>query len=438
MALLFSCFFVLLALGLPIAFVIFTSSAIYLTVTDLSPLILLVQKAVAGVDSFSLMAIPLFIVMGYLMEAAGLSQRLIDWTEMFFGRVTGGLGMIAIVASAIFAALTGSGPATVAAIGTIMFPRMVQKGYPRGDAAGLVSAAAALGPVIPPSTVMIIYATTMSVPISELFVAGVTPGVLIAVLFCVINYYYAKKVWRLPKETKRYTFKESMRLTLKALPTLLLPVIILGGIYGGIFTPTEAGAIGAMYSVVLGIVYRSLTWKKLVDVFKKSLEASAMAGFLIGMSSIFCWIIAAAKIPAQIVDTLLPVLNGNTFFFWVAFLLILLVAGCVLEALSAVVILAPILIPVGLAMGLEPMHLAVVFCVTMTIGIVTPPFGGVLFTTVSITKTPFGEVAKGEIPYIFAMILVCVLIAIFPDLALWLPNLIRRSCYARRIAPWCI
>lgn len=166
MALLFSCFFVLLALGLPIAFVIFTSSAIYLTVTDLSPLILLVQKAVAGVDSFSLMAIPLFIVMGYLMEAAGLSQRLIDWTEMFFGRVTGGLGMIAIVASAIFAALTGSGPATVAAIGTIMFPRMVQKGYPRGDAAGLVSAAAALGPVIPPSTVMIIYATTMSVPIS--------------------------------------------------------------------------------------------------------------------------------------------------------------------------------------------------------------------------------------------------------------------------------
>lgn len=333
--------------------------------------------------------------------------------------------MIAIVASAIFAALTGSGPATVAAIGTIMFPRMVQKGYPRGDAAGLVSAAAALGPVIPPSTVMIIYATTMSVPISELFVAGVTPGVLIAVLFCVINYYYAKKVWRLPKETKRYTFKESMRLTLKALPTLLLPVIILGGIYGGIFTPTEAGAIGAMYSVVLGIVYRSLTWKKLVDVFKKSLEASAMAGFLIGMSSIFCWIIAAAKIPAQIVDTLLPVLNGNTFFFWVAFLLILLVAGCVLEALSAVVILAPILIPVGLAMGLEPMHLAVVFCVTMTIGIVTPPFGGVLFTTVSITKTPFGEVAKGEIPYIFAMILVCVLIAIFPDLALWLPNLMQ-------------
>ena len=216
-----------------------------------------------------------------------------------------------------------------------------------------------------------------------------------------------------------------MRLTLKALPTLLLPVIILGGIYGGIFTPTEAGAIGAMYSVILGIVYRSLTWKKLVDVFKKSLEASAMAGFLIGMSSIFCWIIAAAKIPAQIVDTLLPVLNGNTFFFWVAFLLILLVAGCVLEALSAVVILAPILIPVGLAMGLEPMHLAVVFCVTMTIGIVTPPFGGVLFTTVSITKTPFGEVAKGEIPYIFAMILVCVLIAIFPDLALWLPNLMQ-------------
>lgn len=301
----------------------------------------------------------------------------------------------------------------------------MMKAYPRGDAAGLVSAAAALGPVIPPSTVMIIYATTMSVPISELFVAGVTPGVLIAVLFCVINYYYAKKVWRLPKETKRYTFKESMRLTLKALPTLLLPVIILGGIYGGIFTPTEAGAIGAMYSVVLGIVYRSLTWKKLVDVFKKSLEASAMAGFLIGMSSIFCWIIAAAKIPAQIVDTLLPVLNGNTFFFWVAFLLILLVAGCVLEALSAVVILAPILIPVGLAMGLEPMHLAVVFCVTMTIGIVTPPFGGVLFTTVSITKTPFGEVAKGEIPYIFAMILVCVLIAIFPDLALWLPNLMQ-------------
>ena len=148
-----------------------------------------------------------------------------------------------------------------------------------------------------------------------------------------------------------------------------------------------------------------------------------MAGFLIGMSSIFCWIIAAAKIPAQIVDALMPLLNGSTLVFWIVFLLLLLVAGCVLEALSAVVILAPILVPVGLAMGVEPLHIAIVFCVTMTIGVITPPFGGVLFTTVSITKTPFGEVAKGQVPYILAMVLVVILRAAFPDLALWLPHI---------------
>ena len=424
MALLFLCFFVLLVVGVPIAFVICASSAVYLTATDLSPLILLVQKAVAGVDSFPLMAIPLFIIMGYLMEAAGLSQRLIDWTEIFFGRVTGGLGMIAVVSSAIFAALTGSGPATVAAIGTIMVPRMIEKGYPRGAAAGLASASASLGPIIPPSTVMIIYATTMgNVAITELFMAGITPGILIALLFCLINHYYAKNVWHLPKDTTRYTFRQVMHLTLKALPTLLLPIIILGGIYGGVFTPTEAGAVGAVYSIVLGLVYRTLTPRKFAEALKKSLESSAMAGFLIGMSSIFCWIIAAAKIPAQIVDALMPLLNGSTLVFWIVFLLLLLVAGCVLEALSAVVILAPILVPVGLAMGVEPLHIAIVFCVTMTIGVITPPFGGVLFTTVSITKTPFGEVAKGQVPYILAMVLVVILMAAFPDLALWLPHI---------------
>lgn len=423
MGLLFLCFFVLLMIGVPIAFVICASSAIYLSVTDLSPLILLVQKAVSGVDSFPLMAIPLFIIMGYLMEAAGLSQRLIDWTEIFFGRITGGLGMIAIVSSAIFAALTGSGPATVAAIGTIMVPRMVNKGYPRGAAAGLASSAASLGPVIPPSTVMIIYATTMGVSITKLFMAGITPGLLIAVLFCVINYLYAKNIWHLEKDKAHYSFKEIIQLTGKALPTLFLPILILGGIYGGVFTPTEAGAAGAIYSIILGIAYKSLSWKKVWEVMRKSLEASAMAGFLIGMSSIFCWIIAAAKIPAQIVETLMPILNGNTTLFWIVFILILLVAGCVLEALSAVVILAPILVPVGIAMGIDPMHLAIVFCVTMTIGIITPPFGGVLFTTVSITKTPFAEVAKGEVPYIIAMVIVVFLLAAIPSLGLWIPNM---------------
>ena len=418
-------FIVLLVLGVPIAYVICASSVAYLVTTDMAPLVLIVQKAVSGVDSFPLMAIPLFIVMGYLMEAAGLSGRLINWTQLFFGRITGGLGMIAIVTSAIFAALTGSGPATVAAIGTIMFPRMLERGYPRGGAAGMISSAAALGPIIPPSTVMIIYATTMGVSITELFMAGVLPGILIAVIFCVLNYVQAKSVWHLPKEHEKHTAGEALKLTVQALPTLLLPVIILGGIYGGVFTPTEAGAVGTVYSAILGIVYKQLTWKSVKDVLRKSLEASAMAGFLIGMSGIFCWIIAAAKIPTAIVNTLMPVLNGNKLLFWILFLIVLLAAGCVLEALSAVVLLAPILVPVGLAMGIDSLHIAIVFCVTMTIGIITPPFGGVLFTTVSITKTPFGEVAKGEVPYILAMILAVVMLVVFPQIGLLLPQMMR-------------
>lgn len=416
-------FLVLLVIGVPIAFVICVTSIVYLMATDLAPMVVISQKAVSGVDSFPLLAIPLFIVMGYIMESAGLSKRLIDWTQVFFGRVTGGLGMTVIIASAIFAALTGSGPATVAAIGTITLPAMLENGYPRGAAAGMISASGSLGPIIPPSTVMIIYASTMGVSISQLFMAGVIPGVMIAIMFCLVNYFYAKRIWKLPVAEVRYTGKEIGMLTLKALPTLLLPILILGGIYGGVFTPTEAGAVGTAYSLILGFAYKQLNWSKIKDILAKSMQASAMAGFLIGMSAIFCWIMAAAKIPANIVSTIVPALGGNVALFWVVFLVILLVAGCFLEALSAVIILAPILIPVGLEMGIDPIHLALVFCVTMTVGVITPPFGGVLFTTVSVTKTPFGEVAKGELPYIITMVVAIILIVIFPQIATFLPGL---------------
>ncbi len=423
MSILVICFIGFIIIGLPIAFVICASSAVYLAATDASPLILIVQKAVSGMDSFPLLAIPLFILMGYIMEAVGLSERLIRWTQIFFGRVTGGLGMIAIISSAIFAALTGSGPATVAAIGTIMLPVMMKNGYPKGSAAGIIAASGSLGPIIPPSTVMIIYATTVGVSISELFMAGVIPGIMIALMFCIVNYIYAKRVWHLPKDSRQYTGKEVVMLTIQALPTLLLPIIILGGIYGGVFTPTEAGAVGTVYSLILGFVYRKLTIKVLADVVKRSMEASAMAGFLIGMSSIFCWIIAAESIPSKIVGAISPILNGNLAVFWILFLVILLLAGCVLEALSAVIILAPILVPIGLEMGIDPLHLALVFCVTMVIGVITPPFGGVLFTTVSVTKTPFMDVVKGELPYIITMVAAVILIVLFPGLATWLPGI---------------
>lgn len=423
MLLLFGTFFLLLVIGVPIAFVIGGSSALFIGLTHMKPLILVVQRMVIGLDSFPYLAIPLFIWMGFIMERAGLSKRLVDWVQMLCGRVRGALGSVAVICCAIFAALTGSGPATVAAIGTLLIPAMIENGYPPSSAAGLIATAGCLGPIIPPSIVMIVYGTTVNLSVSKMFAAGITPGIIITICLVATNTYYSTK-WGVKKNIVKYSFMDVLHLTFRTLPTLLLPIVILGSIYGGICTATEAATVGVLGSLILGFAYRKINFKIFEETLIETAKASAMVCFLISVANLFCWIMTAARIPHTIVEMMVPLLGGSKVLYWVFLMIILIVVGCLMETLSSILILAPILVPVGLALGIDPIQLAMVFCCTLIAGFVTPPFGANLFTVVSITKLPFEEVVKGVLPFLAATFVALILIIIFPCISTWLPNLI--------------
>ena len=412
---------VLIFFGIPIGFAILLTSTLFIQATDLTELVVSPQRLALGLDSSSLLAIPLFTLMGYIMEACGLSKRLVDWVYSLFGRVRGSLGIVTIICCTIFAALSGSGPATVMAIGTLLVPAMEENGYPPRSAAGLTAMAGALGPIIPPSIVMIVYGTTMSVSITKMFMGGVLPGLLIALFLIITNQIITRK-FDLKVSQQHYTFGDLLRITWRALPTLLLPVLILGGIYGGVVTPTESATVGCVYSLVLALVYRKINVKSFIEILRKTVETTAMIAILTGSAAVFGWILSTTRIPTQIANVIVPMLGGNTVLYWIILLIILMFVGCIMDALASIVMLAPILVPIGTAMGIQDIHLGIVFCVSLIVGFVTPPFGANLFAAVGLTKQPFAEVVKGVIPFLIAALIALILLVVFPQISMFLPS----------------
>lgn len=419
-ALLLGVMMILLAYGVPIAFSIGISSSVFLMVTQMKPLILIAQRTVLGTDSFPLLAIPLFTLGGYLMESSGLSKRLVGCIEKLLGGAPGSVGTVTIVCCTIFAALTGSGPATVAAIGAIMLPAMLKNGYSKSETGGILAAAGSLGPVIPPSICMIVYGSTMNVSIPEMFVAAIVPGLLLAASFVAVNLVMNRN--KKAASAVKYSRKEVMESFIQAVPVLLLPVIILGGIYTGIFTPTEAAVTCVIYSLVLGIAYREMKFSDLISAMKKTIVTSGMVMFIMAMSANFGWILSAAKIPTTVANALVPYL-GNRFVFTVLLLILLFIAGCFMEVLALVVILAPILILIGVQLGMDPLHLGVTFCIALVMGLITPPFGMNLFTAAAVCDTTFVEIVKGALPYICVALIMISLFAFVPQITLFLPGL---------------
>ena len=412
---------VLIFIGIPVGFAILLTSSLFIQITDLTPLVIVAQRLVLGLDSSSLLAIPLFTLTGYIMEACGLSKRLVDWVYALFGRIRGSLGIVTIICCTIFAALSGSGPATVMAIGSLLIPAMVENGYPPRSAAGLTAMAGALGPIIPPSIVMIVYGTTMSVSIAKMFMGGILPGLLIAFFLIITNQIVTRK-FDLKVSTEHYSFRDLMKITWRALPTLVLPILILGGIYGGIVTPTESATVGCVYSLVLAVIYRKINLKSFIAILQKSVETTATIAILTGSAAVFGWILSMTRIPAQIANVIVPMLGGNTILYWIILLIILMFVGCIMDALASIVMLAPILVPIGLAMGIDEIHLGIVFCVTLIVGFVTPPFGANLFSVVGLTKQPFAEVVKGVVPFLCASLVALLLIVIFPQISTFIPS----------------
>lgn len=424
--LLFSLMFTLFIAGIPIAFSLLLCSALFLLFTGMRALIVVPQRVMAGLDSFPLLAVPLFILMGNLMEKAGLSRRLIDLIDMLVGRVHGALGYVTVIACAMFGALTGSAPATVAAIGAIMMPAMIAQKYPASLATGITASSGALGNIIPPSIALILYGATVNVSIPKLFVANILPGLLMALAFMLTHMLLTRKL-KVPRTAARsYTSQEMVMVALKAIPSLLMPVVILGGIYGGVFTPTEAAAVGVVFSLVLGVCYRQFTFGTLWQVMKSSVETSSMVGIILGAAGIFGWILASARIPMLMVTELTPLLD--TQFLYLALLVVfLLLVGCVMDAAASIVILAPILVPIGIALGVDPIHLGVVFCVNLVVGFFTPPFGLNLFTTVSVSGQPYEVVVRGVMPFVIAAIIVLFILAYVPDISLVLVRLMEAA-----------
>lgn len=414
----FAILFALIFFGVPIAYSIELSVLGFLLITHLKPFILVPQKMEIGMDTFVYLAIPLFTFAGYLMEQGGLSDRLVDCVEKLFGWIPGSMGTITIICCLFFAALTGSGPATVAAIGALMVPTMIQNGYEKHEAAGLLAAGGALGPIIPPSIAMIVYATTMSLSVPEMFKAALVPGIVLGLLFIVTNtILFLRK--GIKQEREHYTAKELLVSLWRGLGVILLPVIVLGGIYGGIFTATEAATVAALYSLVLGLAYRQLTVAKLIAAMKKTVTTSAMVVFIVSASNIFGTVLTAANIPATIANAVTPML-GNKVSYLLLLVVLLLLVGCVMETVSSIVILAPILIPIGVELGLQPMHLGILFSCTLIVGFITPPFGLNLFTSAATSGVSFSEVVKGVAPYLIAALIFVLLIAFVPQISLFL------------------
>lgn len=417
----FAAFFILLFAGVPIAFSMGVGSLLGL-VADGTNLSVVAQRLFSGVNSFSLMAIPFFMLSGELMLKGGISRRLVDFAHSLIGHLTGGLGMVDILTSVIFAGISGSAAADTAAVGSIMIEPMKDRGYPGGLAAVIQATAGSLGPIIPPSLTMIIYCSLTNLSIGECFMAGVLPGLVIGIGCLAITYFYAKKLGI--KGERRATWGEIWQATKKAALALVMPIIIIGGIVGGIFTATEAGAIAVLYALIIGMfVFREFTWRDLPKIFVDAAASSAMCLLIVAAANVFSWLVAYAKIPTIIVN-FLTTLTSSKYVIMILLVIFLLIVGMFIETLSATIIVAPILMPVAEQYGINPVQFAMVMIITLVYAGVTPPVGGVLFITMGIAKVKMKETLKYLPPYLCVVVISLILLIFFPEISLFLPNLL--------------
>lgn len=380
-----------------------------------------VQSMLQGLNSFPLMAVPLFTFAGEVMGKGGISRRLIDVSSLLTGRFTGGLGIVTIITSLFFAAIAGTGSAAVAAIGLIMIPTMVKKGYDKGYASALVATAGTVGVIIPPSVCMVVYAVAAGASISGLFMAGIVPGILIGVGLIIYSVIYSKK-HGYKGDDKKYTAKETGKTIINAIPGLMIPVIILGGIYGGIFTPTEAAAIAGIYGVLIGIfVYKEIKFKDLLHLAFRSVLMSAPVLMIIGISTGFGRILTITQVPTAIANMILGITNSKILVLLLINVLLLIV-GTFMETNAAIIILTPILLPIVTMLGVNPIHFGIIVVMNLSIGFITPPLGANLFMACQVGEISFDELVKKIWPWIFVMILLLLLITYIPGISLCLPK----------------
>ena len=424
LALLFTLLFGLIILGAPVAIALAGSSLVYVLISGRVPDVIVVHRMVNGVDSFPLLAVPFFILAGNLMNTAGITNRIFDFAKACVGWMRGGLGHVNVGASVVFAGMSGAAVADAGGLGTIEIKAMRDAGYEPDFAVGVTAASSTIGPIIPPSLPMVIYGVLAGASIGQLFAAGLIPGILMAVALMVMVAWYARR--------RNYPRDSLFRLSylgsafLRAFFSLMTPAIIVGGILFGIFTPTEAAIAASVYALFLGlVVYRTLTWRRLLRVSFDTIETTAIVLFIVAAASIFAWILTSNRVTEQFAALLLAI-SENPIIILLLINLLLLIVGFFMETIAAITILVPVLLPIVIQVGIDPVHFGVVMVLNLMIGLLTPPVGMVLYVLSRVAKVPFERCVAATLPFLVPLVVVLLLITFVPQISMWLPTVLYR------------
>ncbi|MEA2119640.1 TRAP transporter large permease [Halovibrio sp. HP20-59] len=421
---LFALLFTLLVMGVPIAISLAGSCLLYVTLTGRVPDVVVMHRMINGVDSFPLLAIPFFILAGNLMNNGGITSRIFDFAKALMGWMRGGLGHVNVGASIVFSGMSGAAVADAGGLGTIEIKAMKDAGYDEEFAVGITAASSTIGPIIPPSLPMVIYGVMASVSVGQLFVAGLVPGLLMGlVLMAMITIisrrrgYTRDAVFSLG--VLGHTFK-------RAFLSLLTPIIIVGGIMSGVFTPTEAAIAAVAYALFLGaVVYRILTWRRLLKVSMETIETTAVILLIVAGASIFAWILTSNQVTQHVV-TLLGPFADNPIVTLIIINLVLILVGCFMETIAAITILVPVLLPVAVTAGVDPVHFGVIMVLNLMIGLLTPPVGMVLYVLSRVSGISFEKCMRGTLPFLVPLVIALLMVTFIPAISLWLPTLIYR------------
>lgn len=405
-----------LALGVPIAFALILCGVALMFTMNMMDAQIVAQNLINGANNFSLMAIPFFVLAGELMNAGGISKRIVEFAMSLVGHIRGGLGYVAIIASVLFAGLSGSAVADTAALGAILIPMMIARGYDVGRSTGLICAAGIIAPVIPPSIPMIIYGVTAGVSITQLFMGGIIPGIMMGLGLITVWFFMSRKdTSELPKRKSK---KEIFQATKQATWALLLPVIIIGGLRGGIFTPTEAAVVAAFYALFVGVaVYRELEWQDLSQVLVTAAKTTAVVMFVAAAAMVSAWMITVADVPGAMASAMGGLVE-NPMMLMLVINILLLVVGLVMDLTPAILIFTPVFLPLAKLAGIDPVYFGIVMVINLCIGLITPPVGTVLYVGCGVSKINIGTLTKGIWPFVLVHVIVLLLLILFPSIVI--------------------
>ncbi|MEJ1089977.1 TRAP transporter large permease [Microbacterium sp. Mu-80] len=413
-------FIVLLVTGIPVAFAMMGTTLAYFVVTN-QPDELFVQRFISGMESFPLLAIPFFTLAGVVMARSGIAERIIDFAASLVGHFRGGLAQVNVLNSMVIGGMSGSGTADAAIDSKILVPQMVRNGYPKPFAAAVTATSGIMSAIIPPSIVLILYGLQANVSIGRLFVAGVIPAVVMALGLSIVVYVISRVRNYEPGTKPTHYFRHVGRTFVHAFWSLMMPVLLLVGLRVGIFTPTELGALAAVYTLVLAFAYRTIRWRDLISVLREAATLTASIMLIIAAASAFGYFVTIERLPRLFTDAMTGVTSNPTITLLLVIAILLLI-GMFMESASLIIILAPLLAPLALAIGMDPVQFGVVVVMALAIGGTTPPVGSVLYTVMTITRVKLGALTKAQVPFLVAMVVALVVVALIPALSLWLPG----------------